>query len=58
MENGEKTFDLSVLIKTLRRFWLWIAIATVLMAVLAGAATVVYAKMKPSYRAETQYLVV
>ncbi len=58
MENGEKTFDLSILIKALRRFWLWIVIATVLMAVLAGAATVVYAKMKPSYRAETQYLVV
>ena len=58
MENGEKTFDLSVLIKALRRFWLWIVIATVLVAVLAGAATVVYAKMKPSYRAETQYLVV
>ena len=58
MENGEKTFDLSILIKALRRFWLWIVIATVLMAVLAGAATVVYAKIKPSYRAETQYLVV
>ena len=57
MDKEEKSFDLSLVWKALGRFWLWILIATVAVAALAGAATYIYAKTNPTYSAKTQYLV-
>lgn len=57
MEKEEKTFDFGMILKALRRFWLWVAIATVLGAVLFGAGTFLYARTNPTFYAKTQYLV-
>ena len=57
MEKEEKSFDFSLVWKALRRFWLWILIATVAVAALAGTVTCIYAKANPIYTARTEYLV-
>ena len=57
MEKEEKTFDLTIVWKAFRRFWLWVLIATVVIAGLTAVATYIYDKANPSYVAKTQYLV-
>ena len=48
MDKEEKSFDLTLVWKALGRFWLWILIATVAGAALAGAAAYIYAKTNPT----------
>lgn len=57
MEKEEKTLDLGIVLKALRRFWLLILLATVLGGVLVGAGTFLNARANPVYYAQTRYLV-
>lgn len=58
METTEVSFDLRIVFKTLRRFWWQIVLATILVAVIVGCATFLYARANPYFYAQTKYLVI
>lgn len=58
METTEVSFDLRILLKTLRRFWWQIVLVTVLVALIVGSATFLYSRANPYFFAQTKYLVI
>lgn len=58
METTEVSFDLRIILKTLRRFWWQIVLVTILVAVIVGCVTFLYARANPYFCAQTKYLVI